>query len=102
MVSVAVGGRIGVTKETITITKQSNIDTGITCKGLIVARPSNSNTMTLFIVSTAANLIEEVKTLGDVIGVNSQFPLNITVENNTLHVSSSLDVDRYLYLTIIQ
>ena len=97
-----VGGLIGITKETVIVSKNSNIDTGISCKGLVIARPSNSNTMTLFIVSTASNIMEEVKTIGDVIGVNSTLPLNITVENNTLHVSNSIDMDRYLYFTIIQ
>lgn len=96
------GGLLSISKKTVFIKSGAKTDTGITCKGLVVAKPSNSNTMTLFIVSTVANLIEEVKTLGDVVGVNSSLPLNISVENNTLHVDSALEVDRYLNLTMIQ
>ena len=96
------GGLLSITQKTITIKGNTKTDTGITCKGMVIAKPSNSNTLTLFVVSTAANLIEEIKTLGDVIGVNSSLPLNISVENNTLHVNSTVDADRYLYLTMIQ
>lgn len=96
------GELLSITHTTIIAKAYSKIDTGITGKGLFIAKPSDSNTMIVFALSTSANLIGEIKTLGDVIGINTNYPINLIAENNTLHISNSLEVDKGVYITMIQ